>query len=117
MNVSGDVDIALGILDHQLIDADERRCGKVDDLDIEGIGDGRPRVASIVSGPDGWRGRGRIGRLCAFFARGRTITIRWEDVDEVRADVHLRRRAEELGLGAGDDRARAWVERIPGSSL
>jgi hypothetical protein len=29
----------------------------------------------------------------------------------------LRRPAVEYGLGRGDDRARQWVERIPGSGL
>ena len=35
-----ELDLALGVLDHQLLDADGRRCGKVDDLELEGIREG-----------------------------------------------------------------------------
>jgi hypothetical protein len=117
MTSSGRVDLALGILDHQLLDREGRRCGKVDDLELEGVADGRPRVSAIVTGPGGLRGRGRLGRLVARLSRGRTVLIPWADVAEVRSGVQLRRSAKELRLGRGDDRARAWVERIPGSSL
>ena len=34
--MSEELDLALGILDHQLLDCEGRRCGKVDDLAIEG---------------------------------------------------------------------------------
>lgn len=117
MSVRGDIDLALGILDHQLLDCEGRRCGKVDDLELEGVRDGRPTVAAIVTGPGGWRGRGFAGRLTAALSRGRTVTIPWDEVREVRSGVELRKTARELGLGRGDDRARAWIERIPGSSL
>jgi sporulation protein YlmC with PRC-barrel domain len=117
MTSSGAVDLALGILDHQLLDAEGRRCGKIDDLELEGIRDGRPVVAAIVSGPAGWRGRGRLGRLATRLASGATAHIPWTEVAEVRSAVVLRRKAGDYGLGQGDDRARPWVERLPGSSL
>jgi sporulation protein YlmC with PRC-barrel domain len=117
MRVQGDIDLGLGILDHQLVDCDDRRCGKVDDLELSGVRDGDPRVSAIVSGPGGWRGRGRLGRLLAALGRGTTVTIPWEEVAEVGADVKLRKEARELGLGRGDDVAARWVEKLPGSSL
>jgi sporulation protein YlmC with PRC-barrel domain len=117
MKLSGDVDLALGILDHQLLDRDDRRCGKVDDLELDGVAGGTPRVTAIVSGPGGWRGRGALGRLCAGLARGRTVRIPWEEVDEVGSHVHLRSAASALRLGRGDERARPWIEKLPGASL
>ena len=114
--MSGDaIDLALGVLDHQLVDSDGRRCGKVDDLELEGLSDERPHVAAILSGPPAWRGRGPLGRLAARLVRGRAVRIAWSDVREVASAVHLSRTATELGLGRGDDHARGLVERIPGS--
>jgi hypothetical protein len=112
-----EIDLGLGVLDHQLVDRDGQRCGKVDDLEITGVRDGDPRVAAIVSGPPAWRGRGWLGRLAAALARGSEVRVPWAEVARVRADVELRRTAEELGLAAGDDRARRPIERIPGASL
>jgi sporulation protein YlmC with PRC-barrel domain len=112
-----EIDLGLGILDHQLVDSEGRRCGKVDDLELEGVRDGSPRVVAILSGPPAWHGRGLLGRLAAALASGRAVRIPWEEVAEVGAAVELRRTAEELGLGRGDDRALRLVERIPGASL
>jgi sporulation protein YlmC with PRC-barrel domain len=109
------IDLGLGLLDHQLVDSEGRRCGNVDDLELEGLQEGKPRVSAILVGPPVWRGRGRLGRLAAFIARGETVRVPWEEVDEVAAAVQLKKTARELRLGRGDDRARKWVEWIPGS--
>jgi sporulation protein YlmC with PRC-barrel domain len=110
------IDLGLGILDHQLVDSEGHHCGKVDDLELEGVRDGNPRVAAILSGAPAWRGRGRLGRLAAAVARGRTVRIPWEEVKEVHAEVELRRPAAELRLNR-EDRARRILERVPGASL
>jgi len=110
-----EIDLGLGLLDHQLVDSEGRRCGKVDDLELEGVRSGRPRVAAILVGASAWRGRGRLGRLAAWIVGGRLVRVPWDEVAEVTAEVVLRRAAHELGLGRGDDRARAIVERLPGS--
>jgi sporulation protein YlmC with PRC-barrel domain len=111
-----EIDVGLGILDHQLVDSEGRHCGKVDDLELEGVRDGNPRVAAILTGVPAWRGRGRLGRLVAALVGGRVVRVPWEDVANVRADVELRRTAQELGLARGEERARRIVERIPGAS-
>jgi hypothetical protein len=112
-----ELDLALGILDHQLLDADDRRCGKVDDLELEGVGGDDPRVVAILTGPAAWRGRGRLGRLAASLARAPLVRVSWTEVAEVESAVRLRKPARELRLGRGDDRAGRLVEKIPGSSL
>jgi hypothetical protein len=43
------------------------------------------------------------------------VRVPWEEVEKIDGAVHLRRTARELRLGRGDDRARKWVEWIPGS--
>jgi sporulation protein YlmC with PRC-barrel domain len=110
-----ELDLGLGLLDHQLVDCEGRRCGNVDDLELEGVRDGRPRVVAILVGPPIWKERGWLGRLAAFIAPGETVRVPWEEVEKIDAAVHLRKTARELRLGLGDDRARKWVQWIPGS--
>jgi sporulation protein YlmC with PRC-barrel domain len=115
MSAPQELDLGLDILDHQLVDCEGRRCGNVDDLEVEGLRGGGPRVRAILVGPPVWKGRGWLGRLAAFITPGRTVRVPWEEVERIDAAVHLRKTARELRLGRGDDRARKWVEWIPGS--
>jgi sporulation protein YlmC with PRC-barrel domain len=110
-----ELDLAFGLLDHQLLDAEGRRCGKVDDLEIEGGPGETPVVTAILVGPGAWTGRGRLGRLAARLGGGSIVRVPWEAVGEISAGIALKQRAEELGLGRGDDRAAPLVKRFPGS--
>jgi|SRR6187402_2991501 hypothetical protein len=114
--MKNELDLGLGLLDHQLIDCDGRRCGNVDDLAIEG-GPGEPAVVvAIYAGPGAWRRRaGWLGRLAAWIGGGKFVRVPWEEVAGVESHIRLKRTAPEYGLGRGDDRARAWVERLPGA--
>jgi sporulation protein YlmC with PRC-barrel domain len=110
------IDLGLNVLDHQLLDAEGRRCGKVDDLALEGGPGEELELVAILCGPGVWRGRaGLTGRIAAWFGGGRRVRVPWGEVDQVGSHVKLRKRAEELGLGRGDDRLRPYIERIPGS--
>ena len=110
------IDLGLNLLDHQLLDAEGRRCGKVDDIALEGGPGEHLEVVAILCGPGVWRARaGWIGRIAAWLGGGGRARIPWDEVDSVGSHVKLRRRAAELGLGRGDDRLRPYVEKIPGS--
>jgi sporulation protein YlmC with PRC-barrel domain len=109
-----DVDIALGILDHQLLDADTANCGKVDDLEISGLNGGTPEVTEILVGGTAWRSRGPLGRLVAQFSRN-AVHVPWTEVESVTSVVKLRSTARELGLGRADDRWARIIGWIPGS--
>jgi sporulation protein YlmC with PRC-barrel domain len=99
------------VVDHQLLDKDERRCGNVDDLAIEG-----DDVVAILCGPGYWPARaGRLGRLAGWIGGSKRVRIPWEEVTKIDSGVHLRRTASEYGLGTGDDRLRPFFERIPGA--
>jgi sporulation protein YlmC with PRC-barrel domain len=95
--MSKQVDLALGILDHQVVDSDGRRCGKVDELELTGVRDGTPAVEAILVG------------------RRRRVRVPWSEVEKIDSAVHLRSTAEELRLGRGDDRMRGLIAWIPGS--
>ena len=109
-----EVDIALGILDHQLVDADGINCGKVDDLELTGLDGGSPEVVEIIVGGNAWRSRGLLGRLAARFA-GNAVHVPWSEVDSVSSVVKLKRPAAELRLDRGDVRWGRLVEKVPGS--
>jgi hypothetical protein len=113
--MSDEIDLALGVLDHQLVDSDDFRCGKVDDLELEGLQEGTPTVEAILVGAPAWRGRGVTGRLAAALVRGRMVRVPWSEVSKIDSAVHLRKSARELGLRRADDRARPLVEWIPGA--
>jgi len=110
------IDVGLNVLDHQLLDCDGRRCGKVDDLALEGAPGADLELTAILCGPGVWRARGGlIGRVAAWVGGGGRVRIPWDEVAEVGSHVKLRRRADELGLGRGDDRLRPYIAKIPGS--
>lgn len=109
------LDLGLGLLDHQLIDSEGRRCGNVDDLELEGVAEGEPRVVAILVGPPVWRGRGLLGRLASRLSTGGLVRVPWEEVESIDSAVNLRSTARELRLGRGDDKLRPLIERIPGS--
>ena len=111
------IDLGLNVVDHQLLDSEDRRCGNVDELVLEGGPGERLEVVAILSGPGAWRGRaGRTGRIAAWLSGGERVRVPWEEVDTIAAHVKLRKRAETLGLGRGDDRLRRYMEKIPGAN-
>jgi sporulation protein YlmC with PRC-barrel domain len=114
--VSEELDLALAVLDHQLLDRDGRRCGNVDDLAIEEGPGTSAWVVALYAGPGAWRGRGGwLGRLAAWMGGGKVVRIPWEEVVAVESHVKLRKTAPEYGLGRGDDRVRPWIEHLPGA--
>ena len=115
MSEAKPVDLALGILDHQLVDADGENCGKVDELELTGLDSDSPEVVEIVVGGNAWRTRGFLGRLAARFA-GDAVHVPWSEVESVSAVVELKRTADELRLGRGDDRWAKLVAKLPGGA-
>jgi hypothetical protein len=47
--------------------------------------------------------------------RRRQVHVPWDRVEKIDSAVHLKGTARELRLGRGDDRARRWLEWIPGA--
>jgi hypothetical protein len=114
--LSESLDLGLAVLDRQLLDSKERRCGNVDDLALEGGPGEVLEVVAILSGPAVMRNRSPwIGRLASWIGRGHRARVPWEEVVEVGAHVKLRKTAREYGLGRGDDRLKPFFEKIPGS--
>jgi sporulation protein YlmC with PRC-barrel domain len=115
-----EVDLGLRLLDDQLIDAEGRRCGRVDDIELEGGPGTQARVAALLSGAGAWRWRAprRLAGVFGAVTPPFVHRIPWEDVDDVATTVKLARSAAALGLGTEDGRAVRWVrEPVEGTLL
>lgn len=117
MRGEGEIFIAHRLLDEQILDCDGRRCGRVDDIELRGS---PPRVTALLVGKGLYprrlpkRLRGLAQRLAGPERWGvNALRVPWEEVEEINAAVHLRGKAEELGLGEGDDPERWLVRRLP----
>jgi hypothetical protein len=110
-------DVGYRILDDDLLDSEERRCGKVDDVEIEGKPGEPAHLTAIVAGPGAWPGRltGPLRGMAENLFAGDVVRIPWSAIDDITAVVKLNKTAKELGLGRGDDKARPLLDWIPGS--
>jgi sporulation protein YlmC with PRC-barrel domain len=117
MNRTEPIFIAHRLLDEQILDSDGKRCGRVDDIELQG---GPPRISALLVGK-GLYPR-RLPRLLRPAARrlagperwgANVVRVPWHEVDRIDAAVHLRGKAEEHGLGEGDDPERWMVRRLP----
>jgi hypothetical protein len=125
------VSLGLQLLDRQLVDVNDRECGKVDDIQLEFLEDpdsrGAPPVAThILTGPGalGSRLRGLPGRIAnAAWKRlhpesnPQSIRLPFSLVSKLDYEVHLSVEYHSVGLEMIDD----WVKdqvvgKIPGSS-
>jgi sporulation protein YlmC with PRC-barrel domain len=113
----GEILVVHRLLDEQILDCDGKRCGRVDDVELRGS---PPRITALLVG-EGLYPR-RLPRLLRGMARklagperwgSNALRVPWEKVDEIDAALHLCCKAEELGLGEGDDPERWMVRRLP----
>jgi hypothetical protein len=104
------LDLAYRVLDAQLVDVDGRRCGKADDLELEGEIGGVVHVAALLSGHGAYAARmprrlRRLGEtLFGSDVRGNTVRrVPWREVEEITARIELRRPGFEMGVGEPAD--------------
>jgi sporulation protein YlmC with PRC-barrel domain len=107
-----EADLVLHLLDDQLIDADGGRCGRVDDVELNGGVGETTSVAALLVGPAAWPARlpGRFGAAMRLCVPGAMHRVPWDAVEDVTTAVKLSRTAAELGLGANDGRNVQWVD-------
>jgi sporulation protein YlmC with PRC-barrel domain len=117
MNREEPIFIAHRLLDEQILDCDGKRCGRVDDIELQGS---PPRISALLVGTGLYPRRlpGRLRKLARKLAGEErwgynAIRVPWQAIDEVNAAIHLRGKAEEHGLGEGDDPERWMVRRLP----
>jgi sporulation protein YlmC with PRC-barrel domain len=119
-------DLALHLLDRQVVDTDGRAVGKVDDVELHVPEDGSPPyVVAMLTGPQalGPRLGGKVGEWVVFWAhalsRGsddKPGRIGMELVTDLGSCITVSRSRPDLGIHPNEDRARRYlVERIPGA--
>lgn len=127
MSAGRRLDLSLHLLDRQVIDPDGCLICNVDDVELTVPEDGAPPyVSSLLVGPAalGPRLGGLLGRwLCAAHTLlgqrhdDQPDRIPMELVTDIGSAVKVARTREELGICAGEDRAREYlVDRLPGAS-
>ena len=105
------VDLGLRLLDDQLLDVDEHRCGRVDDIQLKGTPGSRTEVSALLVGPGAWSGRLRRPFAYPIDGLGPDYMhcIPWSAVTRVGTSVGLSRSAGVKSAGAitmgGFDRA------------
>jgi hypothetical protein len=116
------MDLVYRFLDDQLVDVEGTRCGRADDLELEGEFGGPLRLSAIVTGRGAYAGRlpPRLRPLARRFWGAPTLgynldRISWADVDHVDAVINLRRRAVDLDLDRYERAPRSLISRLPGS--
>jgi len=110
-------EVSYRLLDAQLIDRDGRRCGRVDDIEIEGEPGSPAHLAAILSGPGAFSARVPRGLrpLSSRLLGDDVVEVPWDAIEDIAEVVQLQRTGDELGLGSGDTAAARIVSRIPGS--
>ena len=94
------------VKDVQLIDCEGRRCGKVDA--VERDKDGNP--TTILCGAGAWP---RWLQRLLHVPPDSVVEVPWSAVEKLGPYVHLNARAQDLGLGRGDDELRYLLQHLP----
>ena len=120
-----ELQLRLHLLDHQVVDPDDRLVCKVDDLELEIGEDGRPYVTALLCGPLalGPRLGGRLGSWVVAVARRLSPEVApapgridFRLVDRIASAVSVTAYRRELGVTALEDWVDTYViDRIPGS--
>jgi hypothetical protein len=99
------------LLDLPLVDKDDRWCGVVDDVELEGSPGKSVRIKALLVGPGAYRGRlpAWIFGLMRKVAGNRVTRVPVAKIDQIAAAVHLNCAAEMLGLHVTEDRVRSWI--------
>ena len=109
------VNLGLRLLDDQLLDADDHRCGRVDDVQLKGSPGSRAQISALLVGPGAWSDK--LRRPFSQVAEGLTPdymhVIPWSEVTWVGTAVRLSKPARELGLETRDGRSVQWVDAPP----
>ena len=113
MKPTGPIKLVSQLLDLPLVDSDERWCGVIDDVEFEGAPGKELRVKALLVGPGAYKGRMPrwLFRLVGMVAGDRISRVPLDEIETISAAVHLKCRAEDIGLHRVEDRVRAWIPR------
>ena len=101
------------LLDLPIVDKDERSCGVVDDVELEGSAGKEMRVAALLVGPGAYEGRmpGWMYWLVRKIAGDRMARVPFDEVVEIGAVVKLGCTAEDVQLHLVENNVAKWIPR------
>jgi sporulation protein YlmC with PRC-barrel domain len=118
-----EIELGLELLDRQLLDSEGEPCGKVDDIELDYDGSGRPVITAILTNPGalaprlGWAGNVMYAVWHRLHPNKRPAPIRlgWDVVAKIDFAVHLTVQRREAGLTLSEDWAYDRVlSKVPG---
>jgi sporulation protein YlmC with PRC-barrel domain len=117
--VGTEVDLGLRLLDDQLFDAKEHRCGRVDDVQLKGSPGAKTEVAALLIGAGAWGERLRrpFSSLVEGLGPDYMHVVSWGQVAAIGTAVSLAHTADELGLEGNDGRNVQWVGSPPRGTI
>ena len=113
MNLKGNVKLVSQLLDLPIIDKDERWCGIVDDVELDGRAGKEMRVKSLLVGPGAYAGRmpAWLFALVKPISGDRIVRVPATEIIEIGSVVKLACTAEQIGLHKTEDKVRTWIPR------
>lgn len=114
MNLKDRVKLVSQLLDLPIIDRNERWCGIVDDVELEGSPGKVLRVKALLVGPGAYKGRipPWLFWLTRRIAGERLVRVPVDQIIEIGAIVKLKSDAETLRLHLAEDRLRSWMPHV-----
>ena len=113
MNIEDPLKLVSQLLDLPIVDKDERWCGVVDDVELEGEAGKALRIKALLIGPGAYAGRmpAWLFWIVRKIAGERMARVPVAEIIEVGAVVKLKCAAEELKLHEVEDRVRGWIPK------
>jgi hypothetical protein len=109
-------DLALTVLDHELVDLEGERSGRVDDIELELRADGTLMPVALVVGREAAHrrlGGGRFGALVRRLLPVEERRVGWDQIEEITHVVKLRSRQSNYRLARSETRLAQLLERMP----
>ena len=101
------------LIDLPILDKDERWCGIVDDVELEGSAGNETRIRALLVGPGAYEGRLPAWAfwLVRVIVGDRLARVPLDEIESITSAVRLKCSAEEVKLHAVEDKVRAWIPR------
>jgi len=109
------INVALRVLDDQLLDSEGTRFGRIADIELEGGPGSATRVSALLVGAGAWRWRapGRLAGIAAAMTPSYVRRIPWELVGEVQTGaLTVTVTMKQLGFGTAGPAHVVWVDDI-----
>lgn len=113
MSIDAPLKLVSQLLDLPIIDRDERWCGIVDDIELEGAPGKDMRIKALLVGPGAYSGRMPAWAFWVVrkIAGDRMARVPAEEIIEIGAVVKLRCTANQVRLHVVENKVRGWIPR------